>query len=84
MSQLCIYNHNSIRILFISTDIPIILGKTINNNNNIATKQTILDSKDKQTIQPSNKTKTTDDINRNHNNITKIKEILNITNIQFH
>ena len=74
MSQLCIYNHNSIRILFISTDIPIILGKTINNNNNIATKQTILDSKDKNSIQPSNKIKITDDINHNHNNIAKIKD----------
>ena len=74
MSKSHTKEHNSIRRLFISTNSPIILDKTINNNNNIATKQTILDSKDKNSIQPSNKIKITDDINHNHNNIAKIKD----------
>ena len=74
MSKSHTKEHNSIRRLFISTNSPIILDKTINNNNNIATKQTILDSKEKNSIQPSNKIKITDDINHNHNNIAKIKD----------
>ena len=78
ISQSHTKEHNSISTLFLSTNSPIILDKTINNNNNISTKQTILDSKKNYII--IEWIKITDIINHNHNNIAKIKEILNITN----